>query len=131
MGIKITGYKQESGVEVKGFIFYRAFHEAIETLSEKNKLIAYKAITEYALNGEEATNLPLRVLAILKIAMPNIDANRRKYFKKLEKESQSSQKETISIFEEEVLLPKKEKMPIEIKDDDDFEDISDDDYFEP
>jgi len=110
--MKITDNKQDSGV-VNGFVFYRSYYEAIETLSNKNKLTAYEAIARYALNEEESINLPIRVLALLKIAMPNLDANRRKYLKKIEKNSQLSQKETISIFEEEVLLPKKEKKPIE------------------
>ncbi len=93
---------------VNGFLFYRSYFEAIETLSNKKQLIAYRALAKYALNGEEEKDLPPNVLAILKIAMPNLDANRRKYLKKLK----TNPKETLAVFEEGVSLPKKEKKPI-------------------
>lgn len=98
--------------EKSSFVFYRSYFEAIETLSMKNRLIAFEAIAKYGLDREETTNLPPRVLAILTMAIPNIDANHKKYFRKMKTISQASQKDTSDVFEdesiEEVLLPKKE-----------------------
>lgn len=68
--------------EKPSFVFYRSYFEAIETLSMKNRLIAFEAITKYGLDREETMNLPPRVLAILKMAIPNINANHEKYLKK-------------------------------------------------
>ena len=97
---------------IDGFVFYRSYFEAIETLSSKNRLIAYEAITNYALNGEETTGLPSRVLGLLRIAKANLDANRRKYLKKMNSKQQVSQREESVSFEnkpiEKVLLPRKE-----------------------
>ena len=56
----------------KGFVFYASYYEAIQTLSVKNKLLAYEAITRYALYQDVMPNLPSRVLAILMVAMPII-----------------------------------------------------------
>ena len=66
----------------KGFVFYASYYEAIQTLSVKNKLLAYEAITRYALYQDVMPNLPSRVLAILMVAMPTIDSNFEKYNKK-------------------------------------------------
>jgi len=91
---------------IRGFIFYLSYFEAIETLSKKNRLIAYETIVKYALYGKEPINLPKVVLSIFTIAKPNIDANYRKYLKKGKSKSQtidSSEEELI----EKVPLPKK------------------------
>ena len=48
----------------KGFIFYASYYEAIQTLSLKNKLLAYEAITRYALYQDVIPDLPPRVLAL-------------------------------------------------------------------
>ena len=69
----------------KGFVFYASYYEAIQTLSLKNKLLAYEAITRYALYQDVMPNLPSRVLAILMVAMPTIDSNFEKYNKKVAK----------------------------------------------
>ena len=69
-----------SEINVRGsFVFYRSYYEAINMLSKKNRLLAYEAIAKYALNQEVEENLPPQVLIVLKIAMPNIDANIRNY----------------------------------------------------
>ena len=68
----------------KGFVFYASYYEAIQTLSVKNKLLAYEAITRYALYQDVMPNLPSRVLAILMVAMPTIDSNFEKYNKKVD-----------------------------------------------
>jgi len=94
---------------IKSFIFYRSFYKAIETLSSKNRLIAYDAIIRYAFYGEEPTDLQPRVFAIFTMAMPQIDANRKKFLKRIANTPQTNNNETIAIFEEEVPLPKKEK----------------------
>lgn len=70
----------------KGFVFYQSYFEAIQTLGKKNQLLAYDAIMKYALFQEEVENLPSRVLAILKVAMPNIDRNNERYNKKVNNE---------------------------------------------
>jgi hypothetical protein len=100
--------KQDANATQKtiNFLFYPSYFEAIETLSKKNRLIAYEAIVKYGLYEEEPINLPKVVLSIFTIAKPNIDANRRKYLKKGKSKSQ-----TIDSFEEELIekipLPKK------------------------
>lgn len=88
----------------KGFVFYESYHEAIQTLSKKNKLLAYEAITRYALYQEVMPDLPLRVSAILKIAMPNIDANHKRYSKKIAK-TQKAVSEFDKISMQKVNLP--------------------------
>lgn len=102
----------------KGFIFYPSYFEAIETLSKKNRLLAYEAIARYALYQEEAENLPLRVLAILKVVMPNLDANNQKYNKKVSR-SQKSTSEFDEFSGRKVLPPRKDSLIIG---DDEFED---------
>lgn len=98
--------------EKRSFVFYRSYYEAIETLSKSNRLAAYEAIAKYALYGEEIKDLPIRVLPIIKMAIPNIDANNEKYCRAMKKTSHASQKDTSILFEEdcaeEVLLPEKE-----------------------
>ena len=96
----------------ESFLFYRSFFEAIETLSIKNRLIAYEAIVKYGLTKEEAIDLPRGVLAILKMAMPIIKAAQGNYDRRAKSTSQKSQNNTSDDFDkdcaEEVLLPEKE-----------------------
>ena len=94
-------------------VFYRSYFEAIETLSKRNKLSAYEAIIKYALNQEIANNLPSRVLAILKMAMPNIDANNKKYNAKRKKQEQKFSSDFENEIGEKVPMPKKEDMSIQ------------------
>ena len=99
-----TDNKQENEA-VNGFVFYRSYYNAIKTLSKKNRLIAYEALVEYALNREETTGLPVAVYRILTMAIPNLDANRRKYLKKIERAIQKNIEDAPMLFEE---LSKKE-----------------------
>lgn len=103
-----------SEINVRGsFVFYRSYYEAINMLSKKNRLLAYEAIAKYALNQEIEENLPPQVLIVLKIAMPNIDANIRNYNKRVK----NNNKKNVYTFDEEseekVLLPKRESIRIE------------------
>lgn len=102
--------KQENTNKRDSIVFYRSYYEAIETLSVKNKLLAYEAIIKYALNQEVAKDLPVRVLAILKMAMPNIDANNRKYNNRLKSNEQKNNFDFEKDFEGKVLLPKKKNV---------------------
>lgn len=95
------------------FLFYDSYFEAINTLSNKNRLIAYEAIVKYALYGEETKSLPLQVLAIFKMAIPTIDSAHKNYRKRIERNSKDNAFKTTPIFEEAVMLPKKEKKLIE------------------
>lgn len=60
------------------YIFYRNFFECIEKLSQKEQLLAYRAISNYALNGVE-TELSGMAQIIYEMAKPNIDSNNKKY----------------------------------------------------
>ena len=91
----------------KGFVFYASYYEAIQTLSVKNKLLAYEAITRYALYQDVMPNLPSRVLAILMVAMPTIDSNFEKYNKKVAK-TQKGMSEFDEITNKKVDLPLEE-----------------------
>ena len=113
----------------KGFIFYASYYEAIQTLSLKNKLLAYEAITRYALYQDVIPDLPPRVLAILKVAMPNIDANFEKYNKKVAK-TQKGVSEFDKIAHRRVDLPLKKEAPILSKRDCDELEEGDDNWLD-
>ena len=95
----------------KGFVFYASYYEAIQTLSVKNKLLAYEAITRYALYQDVMPNLP-------------IDSNFEKYNKKVAK-TQKGMSEFDEITNKKVDLPLKEEVPSsmqgydELREDDD------------
>ncbi|MDR0231300.1 MAG: DUF6291 domain-containing protein [Dysgonamonadaceae bacterium] len=93
--------KEISTIKRDSFVFYRSYFEAIETLSMKNRLIAFEAIAKYALDREEAMDLPNGVLAILKMAIPNLDANHVKYCKRMKSMPQTSGEDTSAASEEE------------------------------
>lgn len=59
------------------FVFYRSFAEAIEELPDDLQLECYKAITNYALYGEETANSPY-IKALFKSFRANIDAAQKK-----------------------------------------------------
>lgn len=42
-----------NAMERAQFTFYRSYWEALQTLPKKDRLQAYEAITDYALNGTE------------------------------------------------------------------------------
>lgn len=60
------------------FVFYNSYYEAISELDEKTQLQIFKAVCEYALNGNtpELTGIPKAVFALIK---PTIDANEKRY----------------------------------------------------
>lgn len=60
-----------------GFLFYRSFYEAIDRLPKKDQLSAYKAVFEYALNGNEL-DLSGASAAVMMLIKPNLKASRRK-----------------------------------------------------
>lgn len=90
------------------FVFYRSYFEAIETLSKRDRLIAYEAIMRYSFNQEMPENLSPRVLAIFKIAVPHLDANYKKYLSRVKKEVQESLNTEVKARDDSpVELPKK------------------------
>lgn len=98
-------------IHKNSFVFYHSYFEAIETLSRKNRLIAYEAIAKYALYGEEGKDLPNRVLGIIVMAKPNIDAAHKNYLRKMKSTSQKNQKGTSVFIDEEPI----EKVPLPLK----------------
>lgn len=118
-------------IEKNSFVFYHSYYEAIETLSRRDRLIAYEAITKYALYGEEAKELPNRVLGIMVMAKPNIDAAHKNYLRRMKSTSQKNKRNTSSPIDEEPI----EKVPLPLKGNgltEDYIDIeSDDDCFQP
>lgn len=58
-------------------MFYRSFYEAIHSLPKKDRLAAYEAVIEYALNGTEP-ELSGAPAAVFTLAKPNLDASKRK-----------------------------------------------------
>ena len=60
-----------------GFLFYRSYYEAIKNLPESDRLSAYEAIFEYALNGTEP-ELVGTPAAIFILVKPTLDTSRRK-----------------------------------------------------
>lgn len=104
--------KQESTNKEKitrdSFVFYRSYFEVIQTLSKKNRLLAYEAIVRYSLNQEVMEELPLQVQVILKMAMPNIDANNRKYINRIKSKEQRNAPDFEKELNEKVRLPKRE-----------------------
>ena len=82
-------------MERDSFIFYRSFYEAIKEIPDEEQLIAYRAITEYALNGTEI-NIQGISKAIFTLVKPQIDANTKRYEngKKGGRKPKENQKET-------------------------------------
>ena len=60
------------------FVFYRSFFEAIESLPKSKQLEVYRAIADYALNGE-TPKISGVSLSIFKISQPTLDKNFKKY----------------------------------------------------
>jgi hypothetical protein len=61
------------------FVFYKSYFDAIEQLKEKEQLMTYRAICDYALNGVETTELDGISGIIYTMAKPIIDSNNKKY----------------------------------------------------
>lgn len=65
-------------MERDSFIFYRSIYEAIEQLSEEEKLPAYKAVFSYALNGT-SPQVKGGAGAIFTLVKPILDANNKRF----------------------------------------------------
>lgn len=65
-------------MERDSFIFYRSFYEAIRELADEEQIKVYKAISEYALDGNELelTGVSKAIFTLIK---PQIDANTKRY----------------------------------------------------
>lgn len=92
----------------KGFVFLWGYCDAMQKLSNKNKLIAFEAIVQYERYQElNLEKLPKQVYPILVMAIPGIDKRIAEYNKKVAKKS-------VSDFEEnsdrEVALPLKKTL---------------------
>ena len=66
-----------SEIREDSFIFYRSFYDAMEGVSDKDRLALYDAIVGLALNGE-LVNLPKSVKGLFILIKPQIEANIRK-----------------------------------------------------
>lgn len=60
------------------FVFYSSYYEAISEFDEKTQLQIFKAVCEYALNGNipELSGVSKAIFALIK---PTIDANEKRY----------------------------------------------------
>lgn len=59
------------------FTFYRSYWEAIENLPKKDRLIAYEAVVDYALNGTEPQLKGAAATAFILIR-PTLDTARKR-----------------------------------------------------
>ena len=62
----------------ESFVFYQSFREAIRHLPEKDRLEALEGIIDYALYGEYPIPESNVALAIITMAIPQIDANNKR-----------------------------------------------------
>ena len=62
----------------EGFIFYRAFYEALASMKPMARLHLYDVIMRYAFYGEEPTDLKGEQERIFIIIRPQLNANERK-----------------------------------------------------
>lgn len=62
----------------ESFVFYRSFQDAINEANEKEQLLIYRAIANYALNREEPQLVGMAKIAWVLIK-PQLDANWRRY----------------------------------------------------
>ena len=60
------------------FVFYRSFRDAIEEMTDENKLATLLAICDYALYGVELELQDAMSRAVFTVARPSIDANNAK-----------------------------------------------------
>ena len=61
------------------FIFYASFYNAIKEIPNENQLKVYQAITNFALTGEEPTDLNGIEKAVFILVKPQIIANNQRY----------------------------------------------------
>lgn len=67
----------ENAMERAQFTFYRSYWEALQTLPKKDRLQAYEAITDYALNGTEP-NLTGPASTAFILIRPTLDTGRKR-----------------------------------------------------
>ncbi|MDE6588822.1 MAG: hypothetical protein K2K53_00455 [Oscillospiraceae bacterium] len=60
------------------FVFYRSFRDAIEEMTDENKLATLLAICDYALYGVEPKLKDAMARAVFTVARPSIDSNNTK-----------------------------------------------------
>lgn len=63
---------------LESFVFYRSFRDAIEEMSDENKLATLLGICDYALYGVEPTLKDAMSRAVFTVARPSIDANKER-----------------------------------------------------
>lgn len=63
----------------ESFVFYASFYNAIKEIPNENQLKVYQAITNFALTGEEPTDLNGIEKAVFILVKPQIIANNQKY----------------------------------------------------
>lgn len=63
---------------LESFVFYRSFRDAIEEMSDENKLATLLGICDYALYGVEPTLNDAMARAVFTVARPSIDANKNR-----------------------------------------------------
>lgn len=66
-------------MERSGFIFYRSFVEAARELNDEQRLEFYDAIADYGLDGVLPSAPSPIVKIMLKMSIPQIDANNKRY----------------------------------------------------
>lgn len=62
---------------MESFVFYRSFRDAIDEMSDENKLATLLAICDYALYGVEPKLKDAMARAVFTVARPSIDSNKR------------------------------------------------------
>ena len=71
-----------------GFIFYSSFYEAIQQFSAKKRLQAYDVLCHYGIKNElpdlDDPDLSKDIKIFIKMAIPQINANIKKYRQKVE-----------------------------------------------
>lgn len=60
------------------FVFYRSFHEALNNLNNRDRLLVYDAIAGYALDmtDPKLSGIPFAIFTLIK---PQLDANNKRY----------------------------------------------------
>jgi len=69
---------KESTYPLESFVFYRSFRDAIEEMTDENKLATLLAICDYALYGVEPNLKDVMSRAVFTVARPSIDANKNR-----------------------------------------------------
>ena len=70
-------------MERKSFSFYQSFYEALKTLDDEQRLKAYDYIVTYGITWKEPIEEKSYAYTMFVLAKPHIDANNRKYVRRL------------------------------------------------